>query len=353
VHLKGLEAIVNSRGGIQTLTGFPRVISIWSVRDITISLFLLNVLDRIDNITAVLLEEKPRFDFAAWNIIPPVIERHPFNSTAVRYKNKLINLTCLAALSKETIDVYWIVRTVSLTKQAVTMGLLKREIHESYSDVLNYLERRTLLITLSKEYSHTDSATSVFYLFSNALTLHIIMFLRDQTRGIPMLTLLCTRIRHCLEQLDLQILQFQYPEMMLWILIMGGIGTADKDTRIWYAKHLADACNASGLRGGDELAIALQDFLWIELYRTPVTSQFWRDVAKAQGVRHKYETQRLKDSIAVIPFNNRFFDAEDCEPPELSPNNTFSPKDPAETNNIPEIGNSKEPQQFADADQVI
>ena len=236
----------------------------------------------------------------------------------------MMNLTQLPKLSELSIDTFWAIRTVSVTKEAVTLGTLDRQIHESYSDVLNYLERKTILITLSEEYSRTDSNTAIFYLFSNALMLHTIIFLRDQTRGIPILYLLCSRMRNVLESLDMRSLQFQYPEMMLWILVIGGLGAAKRDDRQWYAAHLADACNASGLKGGDELAVALRDFMWIEMYRAPVFAVFWQEVARSQGVRRGYGTRKLKDSIAMCLFNN-YHESDDVDPPGSSPESTPSP----------------------------
>ncbi|EPE28136.1 hypothetical protein GLAREA_04927 [Glarea lozoyensis ATCC 20868] len=314
MHLVGLEAMIDTRGGIQNLTGFPRILSIW-----------------IDNITSIVLNEMPRFDFDIWSAIPPVIQRPEHNSTAIRYKNKLKNLTNLTVLSEEMIDTYWTIRTVSLIKEAVTVGNLDRQIHESYSDVLNYLERKTLLITLSENYSEKDFSTAILYLFSNALTLHIIMFLRDQTCGVPILLLVCTRIRNCLERLDIRTLEFQYPEMMLWILMIGGLATSKTADRQWFAKHLADACDASGLKGGDELAVALRDLLWLELYRTPVFSSFWHEVARAQGVESGYKTTKLRDSIEMCLFNYQDSDKfENLEPStdvtlSSSPNHSNEP----------------------------
>jgi hypothetical protein len=205
-------------------------------------------------------------------------------------------------------DTYWAIRTISLKKEEVTTPYqsrrIDRQIHESYNDVTNFLERRTLLIILSKEHSRSDPSTSIFYLFSSALFLNISIFLRDQTRGLPILLLLCTRIRHCLEKLDMHLLQFQYPELMLWILVMGGVGASKTGDRQWFAKHLADTCDVSGIRKGDELAVALENFLWLELYRTPTFSGFWKEVARQQGVdEEKWKTKQLNDSVGMRYFN--------------------------------------------------
>jgi hypothetical protein len=265
-----------------------------------------------------MLGEMPRFDFASWNIERPVIETLPLNPSAVRHKTKLINLTGLKALSEKIMDTFWEIRTMSMKKEEVTSRLLDWDAHESYNDMTNYLERKTLLIMLSKEQSRSSAATSIFYLFSSAMFLNISIFLRDQTRGIPILTLLSTRIRNCLEKNDIPLLQLQYPEMMLWIIVIGGLGTSKTGDRLWFAQHLADACSMLGLSGGDELGVALQDFIWLKLYRTPSFSDFWDEVARAQGVdESEFGTKMLNDSVVMCCFN-RFLDVDDGVPVRLS-----------------------------------
>jgi hypothetical protein len=95
----------------------------------------------------------------------------------------------------------------------------------------------------------------------------------------------------------------QYPEMMLWVLIMGGLGGIGTPSRGWFANLVAEVCSVSGLRGGNEVAFTLAEFLWSELYRSPVTMGFWNDVAVAQGINEGYEVRRLTDHVAAATFN--------------------------------------------------
>ena len=84
---------------------------------------------------------------------------------------------------------------------------------------------------------------------------------------------------------------------------MGGFGGIGTSNRGWFANLLAEVCSLSGLRGGNEIAFTLTEFLWLELYRSPFTMGFWNDVAVAQGVERGYEVERLTDHVSAVTFN--------------------------------------------------
>ena len=86
---------------------------------------------------------------------------------------------------------------------------------------------------------------------------------------------------------------------------MGGIGAPHRQ---WFATRLAEACVSLGILGGTEIAFTLSEFLWSELYLSPVTLGFWSDVAIAQGTESGYEVRRLTDNVSIATFN---------APPEL------------------------------------
>jgi hypothetical protein len=144
---------------------------------------------------------------------------------------------------------------------------------------------------------------SIFKLFANAVIFHINMFMRDLPRGLPFYNLLSDRLRVNLEAVDLVYLHKEYPEMILWILLMGGLGSSGTPNRQWYANLFAEICISSGLRGGNAISHALAGFLWTELYRTPVTIGFWNDVARAQGIEGGYDVRTLTAHVSVAVFN--------------------------------------------------
>jgi hypothetical protein len=140
-------------------------------------------------------------------------------------------------------------------------------------------------------------------LFANAIIFHINMFMRDLPRVLPLYNLLSGRLRVNLESIDLVYLHKEYPKMVLWILLMGGLGSSGTPNSLWYAKLFAEICISSGLRGGNAISHALAGFLWTELYRTLVTIGFWSDVARAQGIEGGYDVRKLTAHVSVAVFN--------------------------------------------------
>lgn len=225
-----------------------------------------------------------------------------YNSLAMLYEAKLFHFTGLQDLSKETIEVYWGMRNLMGLKEAA-IHLTRKVEFASWSDMVERLERRVVALLQSEVVKSGNPKLSIFVLFGNAAIFHICMFMRDFPRGLPLYNLLSSRLRANIEAVDLAYLHKEYPEMMLWILLMGGLGSTASPNLGWYAGLLAQTCMASGLRGGNAIAYALAEFLWSELYRSPMTMRFWNDVARAQGIEGGYDVKMLTDHISVAVFN--------------------------------------------------
>jgi hypothetical protein len=166
------------------------------------------------------------------------------------------------------------------------------------------IERRLIEILQSEVVKSGSPKFSIFALFGYAAIIHIQMFMRDIPRGLPFCILISSRLRSSIEALNLTNLHKVYPEMMLWILLMGGLGSSGGPNRGWYAKLFAEICMAMGLRGGNSIAYALAEYLWSDLYRSPVTVGFWNDVARAQGMEGgSFDVKRLTDHLSVAAFN--------------------------------------------------
>ena len=77
-----------------------------------------------------------------------------------------------------------------------------------------------------------DQNAPVFRLFGNAAVAHILMFIYNFPPWSDTHILMSTRIRACLDMIDIQAFQLAYPELMLWIIIIGGLaslGTEDQE----------------------------------------------------------------------------------------------------------------------------
>jgi hypothetical protein len=218
------------------------------------------------------------------------------------YEAKLFHLTGFQDLSKEAMKVYWGMRNLMGLKEA-SLHLTRKVEFTSWSDMVERLKRRVVALLQSEIVKSGNPKLSIFVLFGNAAIFHISMFMRDLPRGVPLYKLLSSRLRANIEAVELAYLHKQYPEMILWILLIGGLGSTGTPNRGWYAGLFAQTCVVLGLRGGDAIAYALTEFLWSELYCSPMTIGFWNDVATAQGMEGEYDVKMLTDHISVAVFN--------------------------------------------------
>lgn len=201
---------------------------------------------------------------------------------AFRYQAKVLNLTGLQLLSQETIDIYRGLRHFTAVKDGLSVSRDTSELG-SLLDMTGQLERRLIKIVRSDDLDPPSHRTSIYKLFGNAALIHLVMFIRQAPTRLSLSNILSNRIRTLLETIDLGILQMQYPDMMLWILMIGGVGGVGTPNQVWFAKLLADACLAMGVQARTEIAFTLADFLWSDQYHGPVSIEFWNDVMAAQG----------------------------------------------------------------------
>lgn len=300
--MKGFEALVRTRGGIQELTGFAKAMAIWYI---SLPLPLPSHLTkyRVDNWASLLLETPPRFPVSIINPLHPAL-----NTITLHYQSKLASLTSLPDSAKETISIFASLQSISSVKEKRSAGCADKLDIENYSETLNLLERRIILVSQSPQLSPPNVTNSIYHLFSNALLLHIIIFLRDSVRGLPLLHLLSSRIRSQVSRLgllSLSSLYNQYPELILWILMLAGIGGMDseKGNGRFFAGVLATFCKLDGIEELEGLKEKLGGFLWMELYRTPFSADFWWWVVQERGFEGGWETRRLTDELVGQAFN--------------------------------------------------
>ena len=67
------------------------------------------------------------------------------------------------------------------------------------------------------------------------------MFMRDLSKDLTFLHLVSLRVRNNLEMVNVSKLKIQYPEMMLWILMLGGLCGLPASGRGWFATIVADS----------------------------------------------------------------------------------------------------------------
>lgn len=201
---------------------------------------------------------------------------------APRYQSKLSNFTGLPLLSQETIEIYKGLRHFITMKDSMPVSHDKSEL-QPLLDMAGRLDRRLLKLILSDCLDPPSQTTVIYKLFGNAALIHQVMFIRQAPTRLSLSNIVSSRIRTLIEAIDLAALRIQYPDMVLWILMIGGIGGVGTPNQRWFAERLADACLAAGVRARTEIASTLANFLWTDQYLGSVSVEFWNDVMSAQG----------------------------------------------------------------------
>jgi len=235
---------------------------------------------------------KPRFDIRHF----PSHQRTgwgPHNNLALRYETKLYNLTGIRDLSQEVKEIISGLRYLMALKDVnIATGSVSLEEFERHSIEMECLETQVIAILLDP---HVRSVTSkdpsqnrylIYSLFANAYFIHDIMFFKGDPLRLLYSNIFSLRIRESLQGLDdkqKEKLAAQYPEMMLWILLMGGIGGIGTKDHGWFVGGLADLCSKTGLNGSQEIGLALEEFVWTEMYTATAYKRFWNQIAVLQG----------------------------------------------------------------------
>jgi hypothetical protein len=242
---------------------------------------------RVDTVSAIVLGSKPRFELmnlALLPLHPDFDDLEPCNLLVARYKTRLYNLTGLPDVSHEMTEVYRMLRHL-ITKKERAASSQEMEIPEADFQSLHAYCTHLMyrLIALIQYDSQTKNGV-IFSIFGNAAVAHILMFTYNMPPRAGAHALLSARIRRSLEIVEVQAFQNAYPEMMLWIIMIGALGSIGTDDEAWFLRLLAQLCCAMGISGTAELALSLIEFLWSDFYLGPMFDEFWKDFAVAQAV---------------------------------------------------------------------
>lgn len=236
----------------------------------------------MDLIGAIVMGLKPRFEPVNSALPYPDLEDSEPCLMSARYQSKMSNLTGLKPLSQEAAKVYRLLRHLIIDKESVA-GLQEMKIPESEFQSLQlytYQLMYRLIALVHYEIPASNLNALIYGLFGNAGLVHILMFTCNSPLPIRDPALISARIRASLDMINIQAFQLAYPEMMLWIIIMGGLASMRSENQAWFIKLLAESCRAVGIAGTVELALSLSDFLWSEFYLGPIFTEFWVKVKK-------------------------------------------------------------------------
>jgi hypothetical protein len=239
-------------------------------------------MDRIDIIGAVILGLKPHYELELKRCIGEIQALEPCNPIGTRYQTKLLNLTGLGDLSQETIKLYQILRHLITEKESVAglrgLSVTEAEFHSFQLYTFQLMHR---LIALAQyETPELQNRNALIYgLFGNAAMIHIMMFTWNSIEKLGYVKVISARIQRSLRLINIQAFQIAYPEMMLWVIMLGGLASTEIEDRKWFIKLLAELCLAAGIGTIAELALFLSEFLWSDFYLIcPLFDEFWNDL---------------------------------------------------------------------------
>jgi hypothetical protein len=239
----------------------------------------------VDYICSIAIGTKPRFGLVDAAPRPDPAHWESYGGTALRYRTRLSNLTGLQELAEETIDVYRILRNLIAEKYKTSSSQEMRIRKEEFELHVDQLTHRLINIVQYKFPKSPNQNALIFGLFGYAALAHVMTFICNPARRGAVLQLISTRIRATLEVIDVRSFQVAYPEMMLWIIMVGGLASTWTDNQRWFAELLSESCLAAGISKMTELALFLSEFLWSDSYLGPACKEFWDDVAVAQAMK--------------------------------------------------------------------
>jgi len=235
---------------------------------------------------SITLGSTPRFELVIPAAYPEPVYPEFFKSIGLRYKAKLSNLTKLDELSQQTIDAYYLLRYLMDEKEKLCCSPQPLEMSITIEEFQIRTDQLMRQLTTILQYKIPESSKPyglMFELFANAALSHAIAYnCKPSKLGSP-IQLCVERIRAALEEIDIPSFQIAFPEMMLWVIVTGGVASITTPHQAFFIKVLADACLAAGICNvTEEMHLFLGGFMWSILYVNPAAKFFWDEVAAAQ-----------------------------------------------------------------------
>lgn len=185
---------------------------------------------------------------------------------AKAFRIRLLNFTDMQDLSDIAANVYWGLRNITELLEGFQAGsenevLDVKDDDVQYSDRVEVLERATHTLW----YNNTkDPSTLVFRLFGSATLIYIYTVLRELPPELRIMKLVALRMKDQMERAtDLNVLLATFPELMLWILFLGG-QVAETQRKPFFARQASKILIMKKIEAQDDILKASQNFLWPE-----------------------------------------------------------------------------------------
>jgi hypothetical protein len=183
---------------------------------------------------------------------------------------RLLNFADSQDLSDIAVNVYWGLRNITELLDGFKAGT-ENEVLDAHDDDVQYSDRVEVLerATHPLWYSSTkDPSTLVFRLFGSATLIYIYTVLRDMPPELRIMKLIAMRMKDQMERApNLNVLLATFPELMLWILFLGG-QVAETARKPYFARQASMILLMKRIEDQQGILKASQDFLWPE--RSPI-----------------------------------------------------------------------------------
>lgn len=192
-------------------------------------------------------------------------------SYALAFNTRLVNFLGQQQPSELAAKILWGLRNLSVLKETANVAESLSYDSISYSDRVEVIERETeKLLHGTLQMNNPGSSPKytnpslIFTLFSYATLIYINTVFRELVPSF-ITAVLAHRLElgMDLEDAELNILLGTFPELMLWMLFLGG-GAARPKSKVWFAKTASKILRVKKIEEETSIATASMSFLWPE-----------------------------------------------------------------------------------------
>ncbi|KFX91873.1 hypothetical protein V490_05680 [Pseudogymnoascus sp. VKM F-3557] len=222
IHMDGLELLVKRKGGLDALgmSGLCRRVVLW-----------------VDLCTSVVCETKPRFE-PSERIEAFKLSTREDSSEALRqispqndYLEQFESYTYTDSMVNILNNIKGLEKLIEEVREDDTQAM------DSifYSDIVEAVERRCVMLLQTERIAvgQDPKYTAFVKAFAYTALIHIYSVNHDLPISLKIFGILSQRLRLELENADIQLLEARVPRVMLWALLMGGVGASDEENRGW------------------------------------------------------------------------------------------------------------------------
>jgi hypothetical protein len=204
---------------------------------------------RADTAAAVVTQSNVRFNprFTSYVGEPAVIlyAEAPATTYKSSLNSRLVKLTGKLDLSNHVTNIYWRLRQLAAIINIVSSRDSPRLDEIFFSNKMDTIEREVIELMQSEFFKTSNPGTAFVKAFLDSAFTYIYMFLRDIPKVSPLFRLLTTRVQASLEDIDLRSASESFPDLLLWMLM---VGDTSSPGRVWFAHRLKELCVFQNLK---------------------------------------------------------------------------------------------------------